>query len=160
MTRQARGGSPIQFGTSSPTARDGPIDDKPVELHRAQLRRRLGRSDLRAVPEVRGALRELLRTWGRPGRSEVAELLTSELVTNALVHTDRDAILTATVRPGRLRVEVRDFVGRRPKLCVPDADDSTHGRGLMLVQSLADAWGVSAHGVGKVVWFELDGGPA
>ncbi|MGW7072369.1 ATP-binding protein [Streptomyces sp. NPDC054855] len=160
MTRHARGGSPIQFGTSSPIARDGPIDDKPVELHRAQLRRRLGRSDLRAVPEVRGALRELLRTWGRPGRSEVAELLTSELVTNALVHTDRDAILTATVRPGRLRVEVRDFVGRRPKLCVPNADDSTHGRGLMLVQSLADAWGVRAHGVGKVVWFELDGGPA
>ncbi|GAA3096646.1 ATP-binding protein [Streptomyces rectiviolaceus] len=120
----------------------------------------MGRSDLRAVPEVRGALRELLRSWGRPGRSEIAELLTSELVTNALVHTDRDAILTATVRPGRLRVEVRDFVGRRPKLCVPDADGSTHGRGLMLVQSLADAWGVRAHGVGKVVWFELDGGPA
>lgn len=109
---------------------------------------------------MRSALRELLRSWGRPGRSEIAELLTSELVTNALVHTDRDAILTATVRPGRLRVEVRDFVGRRPKLNVPSADDSTHGRGLMLVQSLADAWGVRAHGVGKVVWFELDGGPA
>lgn len=90
----------------------------------------------------------------------MAELLTSELVTNALVHTDRDAILTATVRPGGLRVEVRDFVGRRPKLCGPNADDSTHGRGLMLVQSLADAWGVRVHGVGKVVWFELDGGPA
>lgn len=144
---------------SSPRARDEPINDKPVELHRAQLRRRLGRSDLRAVPEVRGALRELLRSWGRPGRSDIAELLTSELVTNALVHTDRDAILTATVRPGRLRVEVRDFVGHRPKLSVPNADDSTHGRGLMLVQSLADAWGVRAHGVGKAVWFELDGGP-
>ncbi|MFI6088625.1 ATP-binding protein [Streptomyces sp. NPDC051218] len=160
MTRQLRGGGPIHLGTSSPKARDEAIDDKPVELERAQLRRRLGRSDLRAVPEVRGALRELLRTWGRPGRSETAELLTSELVTNALVHTDRDAIVTVTVRPGRLRVEVRDFVGRRPKLCAANADDSTHGRGLMLVQSLADAWGVRAHGVGKVVWFELDGGPA
>ncbi|MEU3741350.1 MULTISPECIES: ATP-binding protein [unclassified Streptomyces] len=160
MTRQVRDGGHLHLGASSPKARDEPIDGRPVELHRAQLRRRLGRSDLRAVPEVRGALRELLRTWGRPGRSEIAELLTSELVTNALVHTDRDAVLTATVRPGRLRVEVRDFVGRRPKLCVPDADDSTHGRGLMLVQSLADAWGVRAHGVGKAVWFELDGGPA
>ncbi|MGW5734007.1 MULTISPECIES: ATP-binding protein [Streptomyces] len=160
MTRQVREGGPLHFGTSSPKAGDDPAEGKPVELHRAQLRRRLGRSDLRAVPEVRGALRELLRTWGRPGRSEIAELLTSELVTNALVHTDRDAVLTATVRPGRLRVEVRDFVGRRPKVCAPDADDSTHGRGLMLVQSLADAWGVRAHGVGKAVWFELDGGPA
>ncbi|MES5818756.1 ATP-binding protein [Streptomyces sp. RG80] len=123
-----------------------------------QLRRRLGRADLRAVPEVRRALRELLRQWGRPGRSEIAELLTSELVTNALVHTDHDAVLTATVGPGGLRVEVRDFVARRPRLRVPNADDGTHGRGLVLVQSLADAWGVRAHGVGKSVWFELDAG--
>ncbi|MFF4558036.1 ATP-binding protein [Streptomyces sp. NPDC001422] len=123
-----------------------------------QLRRRLVKADLRAVPEVRRALRELLCHWGMPGRSETAELLTSELVTNALVHTDHDAVLTATVGPRRLRVEVRDFVGRRPRLRVPDADDGTHGRGLVLVQSLADAWGVRAHGVGKAVWFELDGG--
>ncbi|WP_151481131.1 ATP-binding protein [Streptomyces albicerus] len=126
----------------------------------AQLRRRLGRCDLRAVPEVRRALRDLLAHWGRPGRSEIAELLTSELVTNALIHTDHDALLTATVGPRGLRVEVRDFVGRRPRLRVPNADDGTHGRGLVLVQSLADAWGVRVHGVGKVVWFELDGGTA
>ncbi|OPG03537.1 hypothetical protein B1R27_28265 [Streptomyces sp. GKU 895] len=124
------------------------------------LRRRLGRADLRAVPEVRRQLRELLRQWGRPGRSEIAELLTSELVTNALVHTDHDAVLTATVGPRGLRVEVRDFVARRPRLHVPNADDGTHGRGLVLVQSLADAWGVRAHGVGKAVWFELDAGAA
>jgi hypothetical protein len=105
-------------------------------------------------------LRELLRHWGRPGRSETAELLTSELVTNALVHTDRDAVLTATVGPSGLRVEVRDFVARRPQPRVPDAGDSTHGRGLLLVQSLADAWGVRVHGVGKAVWFELGAGPA
>jgi anti-sigma regulatory factor (Ser/Thr protein kinase) len=125
-----------------------------------QLRRRLGRADLRAVPETRRALRELLRHWGRPGRSDIAELLTSELVTNALVHTDHDAVLTATVGPRGLRVEVRDFVARRPRVCVPNADDGTHGRGLVLVQSLADAWGVRAHGVGKAVWFELDAGAA
>ncbi|WP_367320075.1 ATP-binding protein [Streptomyces sp. HUAS ZL42] len=126
----------------------------------SQLRRRLARADLRAVPEARRALRELLRHWGKPGRSEIAELLTSELVTNALVHTDHDAVLTATVGPLGLRVEVRDFVARRPRLRVPNADDGTHGRGLVLVQSLADAWGVRAHGVGKAVWFELDPGAA
>lgn len=107
------------------------------------------------MPETRRELRELLRHWGRPGRSDIAELLTSELVTNALVHTDRDAVLTATVSPRGLRVEVRDFVGRRPRPRVPSADDGTHGRGLVLVQALADAWGVRAHGVGKAVWFEL-----
>jgi histidine kinase-like protein len=155
-----------------------------------QLRRRLGRADLRAVSESRRALRELLCQWGggrdRPGApdgtargpdgaavpnradaangspvpdvsevSDVAELLTSELVTNALLHTDHDAVLTATVGPGGLRVEVRDFVARRPRLCAPDPDEGTNGRGLFLVQSLADAWGVRSHGVGKSVWFEL-----
>ncbi|MFF7235089.1 ATP-binding protein [Streptomyces collinus] len=119
------------------------------------LRRRLGRADLRAVPEARRELRELLRHWGRPGRSEIAELLTSELVTNALVHTDADAVLIAVVSARGLRVEVRDFVARRPRLRVPELTEDTHGRGLLLVQSLADAWGVRPHGVGKSVWFEL-----
>ncbi|MEU2384651.1 ATP-binding protein [Streptomyces sp. NPDC012461] len=121
----------------------------------AQLRRRLGRADLRAVPESRRALRELLRQWGRPGGSETAELLTSELVTNALVHTDDDALLTATVGPGGVHVEVRDFVSGEPRPLPPDTGDRTHGRGLALVAALADAWGVRTHGVGKAVWFEL-----
>ncbi|MBT2508881.1 ATP-binding protein [Streptomyces sp. ISL-98] len=130
---------------------------------RAQLRRRLARADLAAVPEVRRALRDLLRHRGRRECSEVAELLTTELVTNALVHTEHDAEVTATVSVSRLRVEVRDFVARHPTLRAPVADDGTNGRGLVLVQALADAWGVKAHGVGKAVWFELDmagGGPA
>ncbi|MFF3904632.1 ATP-binding protein [Streptomyces sp. NPDC001848] len=132
------------------------VTDTPTDHSAApQLRRRLGRADLRAVPEARRALRELLRHWGRPGRSEIAELLTSELVTNALIHTDRDAVLTATLSSRGLHVEVRDFAGRRPRLRVPSTDDGTHGRGLILVQSLADAWGVRAHGVGKAVWFDL-----
>lgn len=158
MTRQSRGGGPGGFGASSPNVRDERIEEAPVGPDHAQLRRRLGRADLSAVPEVRGALREFLRRWGQPARADTAELLTSELVTNALVHTDHDAIVTATLGPRGLRVEVRDFVARRPEPRVPDADDGTSGRGLVLVQSLADAWGVRAHGVGKVVWFELNGG--
>ncbi|MFP3987204.1 ATP-binding protein [Streptomyces sp. E11-3] len=139
-------------------AQQGAADSATAEDERAQLRCTLGRSDLRAVPEVRRAIRDLLRHWGRPGRSDIAELLTSEIVTNALVHTDAEAVVTATLSPRGLRVEVRDFVGHRPRLRVPNADDGTHGRGLVLVQSLADSWGVRAHGVGKSVWFELDGG--
>ncbi|WP_055573945.1 ATP-binding protein [Streptomyces prasinopilosus] len=121
----------------------------------AQLRRRLGCADLRAVPESRHDLRRLLRHWGRPGQSETAELLTTELVTNALVHTGRAAVLTATVGPRGLRVEVRDFADHEPRPRAPDAGESTHGRGLVLVECLADAWGIRAHGVGKAVWFEL-----
>ncbi|WP_330462002.1 ATP-binding protein [Streptomyces sp. NBC_00820] len=152
MTRQVRGGGPGRAGDSSATTGEqaGTIAGRARRLSRT-----LGRADLGAVPEARRELRELLRHWGRPGRSEIAELLTSELVTNALVHTDRDAVLTAVLSPGGLRVEVRDFVARRPRLCAPEASDGTHGRGLVLVQNLADAWGVRPHGVGKAVWFEL-----
>ncbi|MEV0091337.1 ATP-binding protein [Streptomyces sp. NPDC050738] len=125
---------------------------------RVQLRRRLGSSDLPAITEVRRALRELLRHWGSPAVAEVAELLTSELVTNALVHTPDGAVLTATVGTNKLRVEVRDFMSTLPRMHAPGSDEGTHGRGLVLVQALSDAWGVHAHGMGKVVWFELDGG--
>ncbi|MFJ4774177.1 ATP-binding protein [Streptomyces uncialis] len=123
-----------------------------------RLRRRLARADLRAVPESRRAVRELLGHWGEPGQAETAELLTSELVTNALVHTERPAVLTVAAGPRRLRVEVRDFVRRRPRSRVPVPDEGTGGRGLMLVESLADAWGVKGLGFGKAVWFELDSG--
>lgn len=155
MKRQARGGGPIAIGAFSADTAEDTADGVAEPAPPYRLRRRLGRADLRAVPEARRELRALLQHWGRPGRSEIAELLTSELVTNALVHTDREAVLTATVGPDGLRVEVRDFVARRPTVRVPDADDGTHGRGLVLVQSLADAWGVQPHGVGKAVWFEL-----
>jgi anti-sigma regulatory factor (Ser/Thr protein kinase) len=121
------------------------------------LSRRIARADLPAVGEVRHALRELLSGWERSPGSDVAELLTSELVTNALVHTDYEVLFTATVSARRLRVEVRDFAARRPSPWLPSVDDGTHGRGLILVQCLADGWGVITQGAGKVVWFELDG---
>ncbi|MGW2489012.1 ATP-binding protein [Streptomyces sp. NPDC001606] len=160
MKRQARGGGSRAVGAFSATTGDEAGDavgagSDTITEHAHRLRRRLGRADLRAVPEARRELRALLRHWGRPGRSEIAELLTSELVTNALVHTDHDAVLTAVVGPDGLRVEVRDFVARRPEVHAPDGDEDTHGRGLVLVESLADAWGVRPHGVGKSVWFHL-----
>ncbi|WP_392673449.1 ATP-binding protein [Streptomyces sp. LN785] len=122
-----------------------------------QLRRRLARTDLAAVAEVRCALREFLRYRWRGDSAEVAELLLSELVTNALIHTDHGAVVTVNVTPMTLRVEVRDFVTGLPMPYAPDADDGTHGRGLVLVRALADTWGVTAQALGKVVWFELDG---
>lgn len=165
MERQARGSGPTTMVGGSATGRPGrtgedATGDMADQDRAAQLNRLLGRADLRAVPEARRALRELLRGWGKPGRSETAELLTSELVTNALVHTDDDALLTATVSSAGLRVEVRDCAARRPRPGAPIPDEGTHGRGLVLVESLADTWGVRAQGGGKVVWFELGAGAA
>ncbi|MER0448998.1 ATP-binding protein [Streptomyces sp. Edi4] len=124
------------------------------------LCRRVGHADLTAVAEIRRALRELLRSSRHSRAADVAELLTSELVTNALVHTDRGAVVTVTVGETGLRVEVRDFATDLPTPRRPTSDDGTHGRGLVLVEALADAWGVDEHERGKIVWFELgDGAP-
>ncbi|MER5634946.1 ATP-binding protein [Streptomyces nitrosporeus] len=126
-----------------------------------RLYRRVGHTDLSAVGEVRGELRRFLRHRSGPEETDTAELLLSELVTNALIHTRNGAAVTVTSAPGRLRVEVRDFMTEgQPAPYVPNADDGTHGRGLLLVQSLADSWGVLAQTLGKVVWFELTGGRA
>lgn len=57
-----------------------------------------------------------------------------------------------TVEDGSVRVEVHDASETRPHLCVPD-DTADRGRGLRLVDALADDWGTSDRtGVGKVVW--------
>ncbi|QNE79070.1 ATP-binding protein [Streptomyces finlayi] len=118
----------------------------------------MGHADLSGVGEVRRALRDFLRCRSEPEAAEVAELLLSEVVTNALIHTRHGAVVTVTAGPEKVRVEVRDFMsGAAPKPYVPNADDGTHGRGLILVRSLADAWGVTAQMLGKVVWFELNG---
>ncbi|MGW1544684.1 ATP-binding protein [Streptomyces sp. NPDC002309] len=156
MKRQARGGGPTTFGAFSAGTVEEEADGATEQARAPQLRRRLGRADLRAVPEARRELRDLLRHWGQPGRAEIAELLTSELVTNAIVHTDHEAVLTAIVGSHGLRVEVRDYVARRPLPRVASPDENTHGRGLVLVESLADAWGVRPHERGKSVWFELE----
>ncbi|MEV7525331.1 ATP-binding protein [Streptomyces sp. NPDC091371] len=124
------------------------------------ISRSVRRADLKAVGEIRRALRELMRHRCGTDAAEVAELLITELVTNALVHTEEGAEVSASLAADRLRVEVRDFAGKRPRPYVPTADDGTHGRGLLLVQALADDWGVAAPdlGRGKVVWFELERG--
>ncbi|WP_307124242.1 ATP-binding protein [Streptomyces sp. B1I3] len=123
-----------------------------------RLHRRVGHADMSAVGEVRCALREFLSHRSGRQYTDVAELLLSELLTNALIHTRNGAVVTVTSAPARLRVEVRDFLAEQePAPYVPNADDGTHGRGLLLVQSLADSWGVTAQALGKVVWFELSG---
>ncbi|MFC1434924.1 SpoIIE family protein phosphatase [Streptacidiphilus sp. N1-3] len=133
----------------------------PAEARPRQLRRRIPQADLQQISEVRGELRDAVRRWGVGDLADTVELLTSELVTNALVHTDRDALLTARLYqeggeagPARLRVEVDDESDLWPKRRTP-GEQASSGRGLMLVEALADAWGVDPRGSGKRMWFEL-----
>jgi len=94
----------------------------------------------------------------------VAELLTSEVVTNAVSHphrpeSDGRADIEVTIRrtEGALRVEVRDHDGRPLPPVVPPASLPERGMGLHVVDMLSSAWGsyLVPRGVGKVVWFEL-----
>ncbi|TDC65103.1 ATP-binding protein [Streptomyces hainanensis] len=98
----------------------------------------------------------------RPGESQPDEsqtdtvvLLVSELVTNAVVHTGRPAVLRIAVRePGSVRLEVVDVSARAPRPRRAEGED-TGGRGLELVELLADRWGWQEEGAGKRVWCEL-----
>ncbi len=139
---------------------DGPEGGQTAQ----QLRRRIGQADLARVAELRGELRDALRRWGAAELIDTAELLASELVTNAIRHTDRDAMFTARFyredgREPRLRIEVEDESDLWPKRRTP-GEQASSGRGLMLVEALADAWGVEPRGSGKRMWFELTAGGA
>ena len=88
------------------------------------------------------------------GVIERAELLTDELVTNAIVHAHSKSYLFIRAANGVVRVEVTDPDDRLPALAAPDTD-ALGGRGLVIVDGLASAWGVERAGAGKTVWFEL-----
>ena len=93
--------------------------------------------------------------WSVDGeRFETARLLVSELVANAVTHAETGVTLQLDLSPERLRVEVRDEADGEPRARRPRHDDPT-GRGLMIVEALADRWGVEPTPPGKTVWFEL-----
>ena len=88
---------------------------------------------------------------------EVAVLLTSELVTNAILYGRAPLELRAQADGAALRVEVHDLDPTSPPVLRHDVDlVEIGGRGLQLVDTLADRWGWAENDYGKVVWFELD----
>ena len=88
--------------------------------------------------------------------TDVAELLVSELVTNALLHAGSEVRVRVEADGSRIRVEVQDAspVTVRKRTFSPE---STTGRGLALVEALATRWGSDVvTDRGKAVWFELE----
>ena len=149
-----------QFGTAAGPARGQPARDARVPL--------IPGPDAASV--ARAHLRATISSWRLPVDAEVAVLLVSELVTNAVTHGDdgtgRGArggtgggpTVTMLVRcsGGELRVEVHDQSRDMPvpvSLEVPE--DSETGRGLMLVDTLAADWGYYRTPGGKAVYFTL-----
>jgi two-component sensor histidine kinase len=83
-------------------------------------------------------------------------LVTNELVANAIVHAQSAPVLSLAEAGPDLMVKVADS---SPTVPVPRAGtpDETGGRGLILVQALADQWGFEPHSYGKVVWVTFEG---
>jgi CheY-like chemotaxis protein/anti-sigma regulatory factor (Ser/Thr protein kinase) len=112
-----------------------------------------------SVRDARASIRRLLEGWGLGELAETAELCTSELATNAVIHARSPVLLIASRIPGGVRVEVQDEAPGGIEAGSLDNAGET-GRGLALVDTLSSAWGVDQQDGGKSVWFELhDSGP-
>ncbi len=86
---------------------------------------------------------------------DVVALLTSELTANAVELGAGAVVVSVRCIDDRLRVDVRDFGYGAPQVLHPGAIDQGGGRGLMVVEQLADDWGVDQFLPGKIVWFEM-----
>jgi diguanylate cyclase (GGDEF)-like protein len=123
-------------------------------------RRHHGPARAELPPEPRSARRArrfviaCCHEWDLDPLAETAGLLTTELVANALVHSRSEVTLTVRHDLQGLLVEVGDLDSRPPQLA-PPSPDALGGRGLILVDALAEAWGTTATPTGKTVWFRL-----
>jgi serine phosphatase RsbU (regulator of sigma subunit)/anti-sigma regulatory factor (Ser/Thr protein kinase) len=106
------------------------------------------------VPRARAVVREQLHDWGLARLAGTAELLVSELVTNAVRHSRSRPVELRLVRGDTLLCEVDDDDHELPTLMSAGPGDE-EGRGLHVVSTLAREWGTSRTGTGKTVWFEL-----
>ncbi|WP_329023897.1 SpoIIE family protein phosphatase [Streptomyces sp. NBC_00690] len=115
----------------------------------------------RSVATARAFVRDTLQGWGHSEVVDDAVVLTSELVTNAIIHAGTAADVLCLRTEDSVRVEVAD---RYPEREVPIQSatralgnlDSENGRGLLLCSALASRWGVEYTPTHKQVWFQLD----
>jgi serine phosphatase RsbU (regulator of sigma subunit)/anti-sigma regulatory factor (Ser/Thr protein kinase) len=115
-------------------------------------------ADLAAVRRARHFVRHHCLSAGvTDDVADTVELLTSETVTNAIMHGRSEARLRALVQPDVVRVEIGDDNARHPQRAERN-DEALDGRGLDIVELLARSWGVHDQAGGKVVWFEVERG--
>lgn len=110
--------------------------------------------DALSARRARHFLIQALHTLGGEELAEIAALLVTELVTNAVVHARTEVTLRIQRHEAVVRFEVHDG---SPRSLAPRPADTgaADGRGLQLVDKLADAWGSDTDPAGKTVWFEL-----
>ena len=125
---------------------------RPTELRGYRVRLTAGPA---AAAQARRQVRAAICTWDIPVDPDVAILLTSELVTNAIRHEVTGIVMLAITCPvGQLRVDVHD-TSRVLPMRVDAPVDAEAGRGLMLVTTLSAEWGFYRTPAGKAVYFTL-----
>ena len=108
----------------------------------------------RSVPQARQHVATTLHRWNLDPLTETTRLLTSELVTNAVLHARTPMTLTVEAVGSGVRVAVTDGSPIPPAMRRHSVTATT-GRGLRLLTQLADSWNVEDSGAGKTVWFTL-----
>ncbi|GGW22757.1 hypothetical protein GCM10010350_00020 [Streptomyces galilaeus] len=115
----------------------------------------------RSVATARAFVRDTLQGWGFADIIDDAVVLTSELVTNAVVHAGTHADLLCLRHEDGVRIEVADRYPEREiplqgSLATMGSPDREGGRGLQLCAAIAGRWGVDYTPTHKTVWFQLD----
>ena len=111
--------------------------------------------DLASVRAARRFVRRVLGEWGLQPLMDDAQLVVSELAANAITHAGSDYRVRLASSDRSLRIEVRDG-GRGTPEPQPKSMTSEHGRGLLMVASIAASWGIErTDGRRKLVWAEL-----
>src|SRR4051812_27288200 len=112
-------------------------------------------ADVESVALARRRVAGVVRAegWGDRSVDDVA-LMTSELVTNVVEHARTPFTITVDLTGERLRVEIRDRCTAEPVVDLVPTEADICGRGLRMVATLADEWGVQPGVGGKCVWFE------
>jgi anti-sigma regulatory factor (Ser/Thr protein kinase) len=99
---------------------------------------------------------QTLRSWGIEGLIHTAEIVVSELATNATHHAESRFTVTLSLRPGgQVRLAVADNAAEEPWIRQARGDD-VGGRGMYLVNALASTWGTDVVDGSKTVWADLD----
>lgn len=115
-----------------------------------------------AVPSARRQVAALAKGLGLPVSDEAletVELLASEVIANAVLHSGAPCDVAVTRIDERLRIEVTDTDLSLPSAVEAGPNDES-GRGLLLVDALADAWGTQPEPCGKTTWFEITPEPS
>ncbi|WP_433331663.1 ATP-binding protein [Spirillospora sp. CA-294931] len=113
------------------------------------------------VARARRAIRRIL-TGCPEALIDTAELCASEIVTNAIVHSDSaklggTILLVVVQSSGSVRVEVVDHGSRakEPRVASGSESDSEDGRGLLILEASCDSWGCYEDEAGRTVWFAI-----